>query len=91
MRNFEIKNVARVFELSPLPEQNQKSFYGKAKVYITKSGDEYLTSYDEVVAKKSSEGRTTRIWDSWSLTTGKHIKAFLGLNKREFEALPKEI
>ena len=90
MKAFELKNVTRVYELIPLPEQNQKSFYGKAKVYITENGDEFLTSYDEVICKKSPEGRTTRIWNGWSVTTGKHIKAFVQANKREYEAFPSE-
>lgn len=78
----------RTFELIPLPEQNQKSFYGKAKVEIDDSGNETLYSYDTPIARRRSDGRTERIWNSWSVTTGKHIKAFLGLNKREFEKLP---
>jgi hypothetical protein len=79
----------RTFELIPLPEQNQKSFYGKAKVEIDDSGNETLYSYGTPIARKRSDGRTERIFDSWTSTTGKHIKAFLGLNKREFERLPQ--
>ena len=87
MRSYELSNVKEVYELAPVPAQHQRSFYGKAKVYITESGDKYLTSYDEVICRKSSDGHITRIWNDWSLTTGKHIKAFTGLNKREYEAL----
>lgn len=84
MKSYNIENVTDVFELSPSPAQHQKSFYGKAKVYITESGDKYLTSYDEVICKKSLDGHITRIWTGWSVTTGRHIKAFCGLNKKEY-------
>lgn len=88
MRNYEIKNVTQVFELTPLPEQNQKSFYGKAKVYVTPDY-QYLTSYDEVICRKSSEGRVERIWLGSTPTTRKHIKAFTGLLKRDYDLCPE--
>ena len=28
-----------------------------------------------------------RLWDGWSATTGRHIKAFCGLNKAAYMAL----
>lgn len=87
MRNYQIKNVTQVFELTPLPEQHQKSFYGKAKVYVTPEW-QYLCSYDEVVCRRSSEGRVERIWSGSTSTTRKHIKAFTGLLKRDYDLCP---
>lgn len=87
MRNYQIKNVTQVFELMPLPEQHQKSFYGKAKVYVTPEW-QYLCSYDEVVCRRSSEGRVERIWSGSTTTTRKHIKAFTGLLKRDYDLCP---
>ena len=79
--------MTQYFDLKPLPEQNQKSFYGKAQVRINDDGTQDLYSYDTLVARKSPDGRITRIWNEWSVTTGKHIKAFCGLNKREWDTL----
>ena len=71
------------YELSPV--DGRKSFYGKAKVLINnESGTRYLLSYDTIVASKTSDGRLFSHWDGWSATTGRHIKAFCGLNKKEF-------
>ena len=77
----------QTFDLKPLPEQNQKSFYGKAQVRINDDGTQDLYSYNTLVARKSPDGRITRIWNEWSVTTGRHIKAFCGLNKREWDSL----
>lgn len=79
--------MTKYYELLPLPEQNQKSFYGKAQVRINDDGTQDLYSYDTLVARKSPDGRITRFWNGWSQTTGRHIKAFCGLNKREWDSL----
>ena len=67
-----------------IPTDGRKSFYGKAKVLInTVTGTEYLLSYNTIVAAKE-HGKVFRMWDGWSQTTGRHIKAFTGMNKAEF-------
>lgn len=37
--------------------------------------------------QKSFYGSLVRLWGGWSNTTGKHIKAFCGLNKAGFMGL----
>ena len=70
-----------------IPTNSQKSFYGKAYV-IENNGVKVLISYTTPVAKIDKNGQIFRLWDGWSATTGRHIAAFCGLNKREFSALP---
>lgn len=79
------------YYLQPLPEQNQIDFYRKAKVVVQDDGSETLYSYDTPVIRRNADGTYTRLWDSYSQTTGRHIKAFTnGMNKKEFEELPLE-
>lgn len=35
-----------------------------------------------------ANGKVIRLWRGWTATTGRHIKAFCGLNKKEFLNLP---
>ena len=80
-----------MYELKPLPEQHQKSFWGKARVIEHADGGKTLISYETAVAKKEPDGTIVRLWGGWSVTTGKHIKAFCGLNKKDFFSLPYEL
>lgn len=82
-------NISRTYELAPLPGQ-QKSFYGKAWVYIAPDGEQRLYSYDTLIMIIKPDGKMVRVWDGWSATTGRHIKAFCGLNKAEFTKLELE-
>ena len=82
------EKAVNVFEL--MPDNGRKSFYGKAKVYIFKNGDQVLYSYDTPIIRKKKNGDLFRIWDGWSATTGCHIKAFCGLNKAGCIKLPFE-
>lgn len=75
----------RTYELSTI--DGRKSFYGKAKVRIDDDGTETLFSYDTPIIERRPDGTLIRLWDDWSVTTGRHIKAFCGLNKKQFEAL----
>ena len=72
-------------ELFPVDER--KSFYGKAYTITNADGSETLYSYDTPIIKRDHSGKLSRIWDGWSATTGRHIKAFCGLNKAGFDAL----
>ena len=74
------------FELHPV--DGRKSFYGKAAVLVYGDGTEVLRSYSTNVLKRKPDGTLVRMWDGWSATTGRHIKAFCGLNKAGFDALP---
>lgn len=68
------------YELKPT---NRKSFYGKAVVI-----DNKLYSYGTLIMSRNEDGTYTRYWDGWSQTTGRHIAAFSGLNKKQFMDLP---
>lgn len=77
--------------LYELKADNQKSFYGKALVEITADGKQILYSYNTPIIEKTADGGLNRLYFGWTATTGKHIKAFCGLNKKEFLALPYEL
>ena len=79
--------MTKICELKPVNGQGQKSFYGKAEVIIG-NGFEVLISYNTPIMGKTKTGELVRYWTGWTATTGKHIKAFCGLNKKGFEALP---
>lgn len=71
-----------------LPIDNRKSFYGKAKVIFSDNGTQTLMSYNTNIIRKEVDGSLSRLYDEWSLTTGRHIKAFCGLDKSQFFKLP---
>lgn len=74
-----------MYELTP--NNGRKSFYGKAIVEIAADGSETLYSYNTPIIKRSSSGDLVKLWNGWTATTGRHIKAFCGLSKAEFLAL----
>lgn len=80
----------REYYIGPTLQQGQKSFYGKAFVREDDDGSKTLYSYNTPIIRVNPDNSYTRLWDSWSLTIGKHIKAFCGMNKREFESVPME-
>lgn len=71
-----------------IPTDGRKSFYNKATVTINEDGSETLTSYTTPIIKRLASGELVKLWDGWTVTTGRHIKAFCGLSKAEFAALP---
>lgn len=83
--NGEMVKVLEVFEACPVG--NQKSFYGKAKVFILANGMSALKSYDTLILVKDGE-RLMKLWDGWSATTGNHIYSFCRMHKKDFEKLP---
>lgn len=74
------------YELTPT--DGRKSFYGKAIVQIEENGTETLLSYGTPIIKRLVSGELVKLWDGWTVTTGRHIRAFCGLNKAGFAALP---
>ena len=78
----------RKYEL--IPTDGRKSFYGKAVVMVQDDGSEILYSYGTKIIEKTPGGGLVKFWGGWSQTTGRHIKAFCGLNKSEFFALSHE-
>ena len=71
-----------------VPTDSHKSFYGKAYTITDEAGNETLYSYGTAIVIQTAAGELKRIWAGWSATTGRHIAAFCGLNKKGFEALP---
>lgn len=71
------------------PSDSHKSFYGKAHVLEIR-GKRYLKSYETIVMYQDRNGKYHRTWSGFSATSGRHIAAFSGLNKRAFLALPFE-
>ena len=74
----------RITEL--LPNDSHKSFYGKAIIRTDNDGTETLYSYGTPIVRRDKNG-LHKLWNGWSATTGRHIKAFCGLNKKDFDAL----
>ena len=85
----------RIYELTPGGYDRAKSFYGKAKV-IEKDGETLLQSYDTTVCKIDKSGEFVRMWSEYSVTTMRHINAFIemfgisGGDKAWWDALPVE-
>lgn len=76
----------KIYELTPT--NSQKSFYGKAIVIIDDEGTETLISYDTPIIERTADGKLNRLWfGDWTATTGRHIKSFCGLNKKQFMEL----
>ena len=66
---------------------SQKSFGGKAIVEEYENGDRILLSYLTPVLKKTKDGKLIRLWDGYSATTGRHIKAFAGITGSQFKSM----
>lgn len=79
------KKKMKIYELKPIT--SQKSFYSKAVVQVDDDGNETLYSYGTPIIEKLADGTYKKLWDGWTATTGKHIKAFSGLNKAAFIGL----
>lgn len=69
----------KTYELSPGKFDRVKSFYGKARIIEKDSGEKFLQSYNTEVCKITPEGKFIRLWDGYSLTTMRHINAFIEL------------
>lgn len=67
-----------------IPHDGRKSFYGKAIVEVAQDGTETLYSYNTPIIKRLVSGELVKLWSGWSVTTGRHIAAFCGLNKAEY-------
>lgn len=70
-----------------IPTDARKSFYGKAYVEVDENGAETLYSYGTPIIKRLKSGKLVKLWSGWSMTTGRHITAFCGLNKMEYTSL----
>lgn len=77
----------KIYELKPTGTQNQKNFYGKAIVIIEEDGSETLLSYNTPIIKRTPNGELIKLYNDYTQSTGKHIKAFCGLDKKAFMTL----
>ena len=73
------------YELIPI--DGRKSFYNKAIVMVDEDGTQTLYSYQTPIIKKTPKGELIKLYDGWTMTTGRHIKAFCGLDKKQFMSL----
>lgn len=77
------------------PRDGRKSFYGKAKAVHLDDGTIICQSYDTFVGRIEN-GRFIRTWGGYSVTTMRHVNAFLdtfgipGGGKAWWDALPVE-
>ena len=69
-----------IYDLRP------EEFAGKARVILT-GRTKILLSFGIPVARQKGK-HITRLWNGYSNITGRHVKAFCGLDKTEFLALP---
>ena len=75
----------KTYELTPT--DGRKSFYGKAIVTVDKNRVETLYSYNTPVIRRLPLGKLERLWGIWSATTGRHIVAFCGIRKKEWDKM----
>lgn len=85
-KEIEMAKVIRTYEL--MPTDGHKSFYKKAVVRIYDDGTEVLHSYGTDVITRKADGALVRHWDGWSATTGRHVAAFCGINKKAWDKMP---
>lgn len=86
------------YELKPIYSK-QKSFYGKAMVYVDTGADTHyiLRSYNTPVlaveVAENGDVYISRLWASYSATTGRHVRDFTYqvcgyvLNKPEWDKM----
>lgn len=86
MQEYNIGAIVEEYELTP--NDSHKSFYGKALVRKYESGAQVLFSYNTPVIAVLNDGKCFDLWGGWSATTGRHIRAFNGMDKAEVRALP---
>ena len=75
----------KIYELVPI--DGRASFNGKARVMIDDHGKETLISYNTPIMERHTDGTLIRLYSGWTQTTGRHIKAFCGLDKNGFMEL----
>lgn len=67
-----------------------KSLYGKAIAIRLNDGSAYLRSYDTIAMSIDADKKLHRHYDGWTATTGRHLQAFAGICKKEWDKLPVE-
>lgn len=79
----------KIYELRPI--DGRASFYGKARVIIDENSVETLVSYNTPIMRRLPDGKLEKLWDGWTQTTSRHIKAFCGMDKKQYQALQKAV
>ena len=70
--------ITKTYEM-PIYTDRRKSFYGKARIIETSSGETLLQSYDTIVCKIDEDGNFIKLWYDYSATTMRHINNFIDL------------
>lgn len=77
-----------LYELMPT-DGTRKSFYGKALVQLEDDGSKTLFSYMTPIARRNQDGTLSKLYGKEpSQTTWRHIKAFAGITRKEWDSLP---
>ena len=75
-----------------IPIDGRKSFYNKATVNVYNNDEIELKSYNTIVCRIKN-GKLYRTWNGYSITTMRHVNAFLNaygmetINKKQWEQL----
>ena len=69
------------------PTDGRKSFYGIAFVEVTETSETLYSYGTPILEKDRKTGIYKKLWSGWSATTGRHIKAYSGMNKAAYEKL----
>lgn len=78
----------QIYELKPTVG-TRKSFYGKALVQLEDDGSKTLFSYMTPIARRNPGGTLSKLYEKEpSQTTWRHIKAFTGITRKEWDLLP---
>lgn len=78
----------QIYELKPIVG-TRKSFYGKALIQIEDDGTKTLLSYTTPIARRNTDGTLSKLYGKEpSQTTWRHIKAFAGITRKEWDSLP---
>lgn len=62
--------------------------YDTEIIHITPDGEKYRVWEGSYVLRNGPFWTKYEEWTEWTATTGRHIRAFCGLNKKEFMKLP---
>ena len=78
----------QIYELKPTVG-TRKSFYGKALVQLGNDGSKTLFSYMTPIARRNPDRTLSKLYGKTpSQTTWRHIKAFAGITRKEWDSLP---
>lgn len=78
------KGINNMTKYELMTTNSRKSFYGKAFIEATDTKETLYSYNTPIIERNKATGLLTRLYDGWTTTTGTHIQAFCGLNKKQF-------